>query len=359
MLVTIIKDKLKKTISFIIALIAFLSAIAGLYSYLYKEKPKIDFNIISEANLVDIYKPLQELKIFFKGDDIQDKNLNLRIYTLRIENNGGVDILQNFYDQKDIWGIGIKDGEFVEARLMASNSDYILKRLQPNLKENTLQFEKIIFETGKFFVLEILVLHNKDFMPELVPLGKIAGIEKIIPAKVWLQKDTKTFFADLLYGSLIVHILRAVIYLTIIIVLIIIFVVLTTFVEDLQKKIRKKKIGPYLKSIPPPAGTGEDFIYNAYIYYGIESLRTLKHVLGNAAEMKKELLAFRERIYLENIDVDQKPIYFFSGEQHIIISLISNKFIKLDDAKNLIIDEELQSSLDYVLMHLDPKIKRL
>jgi len=149
----------------------------AVYSAFHERKPNILFEITNEINVLDIRKPLEELSISFMGEDIEKRNLNLRIFTVRIENNGEVDILQNHYDADDVWGIQVNHARIIEARFMDSNSDYLKSKINPNIiEENKIEFNKIIFEKGNYFIVEILVLHMKEEYPEVISIGKIAGI---------------------------------------------------------------------------------------------------------------------------------------------------------------------------------------
>lgn len=188
--------------------------IAGLYLALHKPKPDISFEIINEAQVLDVLKPLEDLAIFFKGENLQEKNLNLRILTIQVSNIGEVDILQNHYDKKDIWGIQVKNANIIETRLVDANSEYLKSNLNPKLlRDGILEFKKVIFETGKFFLLELLVLHERGNPPEIIPLGKIAGIDKTVPVKTWLEKQKRTFLGELFHGSILVHVVRPFVYL--------------------------------------------------------------------------------------------------------------------------------------------------
>ena len=149
--------------SFIGVIIALISVAFAIYSWVYGRQPNISFEITNEANVLDVHKPLKDLNISFQGEDIQEKNLNLRILTIRIENTGRENILQNHYDLHDIWGFQVMDGKIIEIRLMDTNSEYLKENLSPRLlKEDTVQFIKTIFEKGKFFTLEALILHTRD-----------------------------------------------------------------------------------------------------------------------------------------------------------------------------------------------------
>jgi len=187
----------------------------GLWGIFYEPKASISIVNISETNVLDIYEPLEDLSIYFKGEDIQEKNLGLRIYTFRVINDGGVNILQTHYDVDDIWGIKIENGDIFEVRLVDSNSDYILSNLNPRIIEgqSVVQFEKIIFEKQDFFTVEVLILYEKTKLPEIIPLGKIAGIDKLTVTKVQDIEKDDNFISQLFYGNIGVQFVRILVYL--------------------------------------------------------------------------------------------------------------------------------------------------
>ncbi|MBM3303037.1 MAG: hypothetical protein FJY85_24200, partial [Deltaproteobacteria bacterium] len=134
----------------------------GLYSAFHERLPNLTYEITNEADVFDVYQPRSDLVVVFQGEDIQARNLNLRILTIRISNAGEADILQDRYDQTIPWGLQIRNGKVVEQRLLTSNSSYLMANVEPTLAdENTLMFSKVIFERRKYFVVEIVVLHQK------------------------------------------------------------------------------------------------------------------------------------------------------------------------------------------------------
>lgn len=179
------------------------------YYFPHERKPSISFEITNEANVLDVHKPLKDLTIRFRGKDIQKEDLNLRIFTIRVENNGGVDILENHYASYDIWGFQIRNGKIIEVRLVDSNDNNIKRDLNPQLlKEDTVQFKKIIFDRRSFFTLEVLVLHPKNKLPELIPCGKIGGIPSTIAVYPRSDRSRKPFLLELLHGNILVHTVR-------------------------------------------------------------------------------------------------------------------------------------------------------
>ena len=219
-------------------IIALLLGIFPVYDF-YFEDPNITFDIVNDANVLDVHKPLSELNIYFQGEDIQQKNLNLRMISVKIENTGNVDILQNHYDENVIFGLQIDDGHIIESRLVFSNSDYLISNLNLKIVNNTIEFSKPILDKNKYFIVEILVLHDKDKGPRLVPLGKIAGIEKMDVTKSYTERQT--FFGDVFSGSSLVQSVRLVVYPILTLIGLVFITMVLEKAEDLMKSRRRHK----------------------------------------------------------------------------------------------------------------------
>ena len=234
-----IKNRLGKVNWTIVSVIlALFFGLFTVYVY-YAEHPNITFDIVNNANVLDVHKPLSELNIYFQGEDIQQSNLNLRIISVKIENTGNVNILQNFYDVNDIFGLRIDNGQIIESRLIYSNSEYLMSNLNLKTVNNTLELSKPIFEKNKYFIVDILILHDKNEEPTIVPLGKIAGIDRIELRKSYAEKQT--FFDMVFSGSLSVHLIRLLIYLFICSVFLIFILLIASKIDTIRNNRRKHK----------------------------------------------------------------------------------------------------------------------
>ncbi len=148
-----------------------------LYYRFYTPQPEITYTILSDSNVVDLHKPLKDLKILFQDEDIQEKNMNLKIYSLKISNSGTINILETRYASDENWGIKITEGRIIESRLVESNSDYLKSNLNIKIVDDkTINFKKVIFDKNDYFTLEVLVLHSRDSDINLIPFGKISGV---------------------------------------------------------------------------------------------------------------------------------------------------------------------------------------
>ena len=61
------------------------------FAYFAIQQPKagVTFETISEANVFEVHRTLDDLDIIFRGQNIQEKNLNLKIFTISVFNSGG------------------------------------------------------------------------------------------------------------------------------------------------------------------------------------------------------------------------------------------------------------------------------
>jgi len=76
-------------------LLSLLFGAAGLYTFFHERKPNVSYEITNESNVLDLRQPIKNLSILFQNQDIEQKNLNLRIFDVKVENTGEIDILQN------------------------------------------------------------------------------------------------------------------------------------------------------------------------------------------------------------------------------------------------------------------------
>jgi hypothetical protein len=194
----------------------------ALYTWLHTKQPEITFEIEAETDVLDLRTPLPDLTIFFKGEDLRAKDLNLRVLTIRISNKGDLDLLEDQYEQRDDWGFSIRPGRVVNVRTTSSNSNYLETHINPRLTEGSdrIILEKSIFERQKWVLLDVLVIHSKSTPPELFPFGKIAGVDSIPVLKPYLTKEHETLRSRVTNGTLLVHCLRFLLYLAILIAII-------------------------------------------------------------------------------------------------------------------------------------------
>ncbi len=180
------------------------------YLALQEPHPGVTFTKIAETDILDLHRPVEDLGIVFRGQDLQQQGRNLRIMTIIVENSGSTNIRAGDFDQNNEWGIQFLGGDVIEARLIAASTDYLksqvmLQRTGPDM----VTFPKIIFEKGQSFTIEVLLLHSKNHDPSVSPIGKIVGLGQISVVERTLSAENIGFLKRVFMGSPLVQLTRA------------------------------------------------------------------------------------------------------------------------------------------------------
>jgi hypothetical protein len=280
---------------FVGAVLAILFGIPAIQAWWFPSRPMVVCEIGNEANVLDIHQSLKDLSITFKGENIQEKNLNLKIVSVRIDNRGDLDILQNHYDERLPFALSVQDGKIIEARLAQASSEYLNSNVNPVLQtNNTVSLQKVILERGKFYVVEMLILHPKENSPKIHLLGKIAGIERLDVVRPPLQSKSGGFLNTTFGGNWITQITRVVCYFVLGIALLVALIFIASRPEHIRTKARNRREKQTRDWVNEKARGDSspylDVILAAYNERGIGGVRRLKNLLENKDELLVTLL---------------------------------------------------------------------
>ncbi len=341
----------------------------ALYAYYHQVRANIVFEIEAQSDVFDLHRPLQDLSLSFRGVDVQQQNLNLRIFTVRIWNKGGVDILQTFYDQQETWGLTFQSGQVVEVRVGQNNSQYLASHIDPKITSpDTVTLNKVILERDRFVTMDILVLHHKDKPPRIVSFGKIAGINEIAVIDASAQGTKPALIDQVLTGSPLAHLIRFVGYLVLLIACIFGIVGLFSLGYAIRRFFRRLRINVVLKR------SGSDIektkiLTNEYVQHGRKALLNLAETLKDK-ESLKQLLQLEKSGALPSVAVgaqavliDTDPVYrhlHTSGGQIVLLPngdlfhrLVKLGLVKPGDNGDAVVDEGLVRNLSVLIDFLE------
>lgn len=169
--------KHREAISFVVGLIGL---IFGLFQYFYpnSEAPSLKFYVKDEINVLQISKDLDKLKIYFNNSDVKRDSLNLKIFKIRLKNEGSKSISESDFASIP-FGLKISQGNLISINLKGSNS-YLQENIKPLLVDSAeVHLNRCVFNENDFVDFEILLLHKINKSPEFSSLGKIAGAHEI------------------------------------------------------------------------------------------------------------------------------------------------------------------------------------
>jgi hypothetical protein len=160
---------------------AVLLGVPSIYYAIHEAKPGIRVEIVSVSNVLDIHRPIPDLAISFKGQEIQSIGRAIRIVTINIANAGDKNVLQSDYDAEQPFGIRLKEVEIVgEVRMLHADSKYLWNELLPKVAgKDRVVFNKVIMEKGKSATFELTIIQEVDASFSVATDGKIAGQDDI------------------------------------------------------------------------------------------------------------------------------------------------------------------------------------
>ncbi len=339
--------------------LSFAIGAVGLWLTFYPAKPDIQFEV-SAADIIDIHKPIKELLISFQGENIRERNLNLRLLTVRIVNNGRVDIVPASYDPALPWGVSISTGRIIEARVISSNSEYLKERLTPiAYQQNAVELPKAIFESGKYVVIEVLVLHEKNLRPEIIPLGKIAGIDHLNVINSRNEKTSNRFISQVFSGRWNVQLIRMTVYSLASLMVLLIFIFTDDWVSKLRKKRlyrkRQEKISATLFAQGIPDNLVSKTVIEMYGKYGCRFLEHLKEFMeSDPAGIARFSKRKKEDTFQFSMDLPHPLKFrgdfdFYQGKEAVLPDLITKRLIKIEKDNRITIDPDLIPTISTVL----------
>jgi hypothetical protein len=206
------------------AFLGILGIIAALVIYYLGEvQGKADLRVYlrSEQKLVEIRESLPDLQILYKGKDILDAKMEIKIATLTFVNHGR-EILQGMYDENVPFGVEFSGSTVIATELLDASSEHLLEHVKLRLggDEGRVEGEGStgnsviiaqpipIFDRGSYLSLKVFLLQEEvNGSARMSVLGKIAGQNRIplITEEPVAESDSTSYLAVIvgLLGALV------------------------------------------------------------------------------------------------------------------------------------------------------------
>lgn len=309
--------------------------------------PKMTYEILRELDVLDVRTNVEDLQITFQNEDIQGENLNLRIYAMRVVNNGEIDILQTQYDQEEIWGLQVVDGRVIEARLIESSSKYLNEKINPQIvQEDVVEFDQAILEMGQFFSFNMLVLHTKGVSPDIIARGKIAGIDEIVVTRVPVEAEGPGFTAALFAGGWGVQMVRSVLFLMGATIIIGLFAASVVSYSYLNGAIRRRRVKTSVVMKTLASQKQRDLLSEVYLHHGLTGVNDLREKLFSSERLELEAATLGTVVLAGEAEFRIPPAYYSAAflEEAEVLSCEG------DDGPSA--DPDFQERLDLFLQEL-------
>ncbi|PWF74613.1 hypothetical protein CBX98_02890 [Vibrio sp. T9] len=151
------------------------------FTIFYKPSPQLDIEVVSNFNVLDVKESLGKLDVIYRGKSLNEYGQSLSVITLKIVNNGDDNIRVSSYDDKALPSFELTKGIIPEEPTVTiSNTSYKKDNIAlSQTKPNKIVLPKVIINSGDYYEVKLIALHNKDETPDIVAFGVIEGVDKV------------------------------------------------------------------------------------------------------------------------------------------------------------------------------------
>jgi hypothetical protein len=330
-----------------IALLGFILAIIfgalTIYTTFYQKKtPAVKYEIESSASVFDVKEDVGKLDVIFNGVNLRETRQTLTLMTLKVSNIGSEPVRKADYDDKDPLGFDISTGEIIKAELLRANKQYLTKNFSVTIPSQTnatsALFSPVILEVGDAIWVKLLILHKEKTIPELKPIGTVAGAGDITLVGLSGREAEPSFLVQVTSGTIWVQLVRTCIYFFVFIsAMFIVIVPIGLVLEFFDKQKRKRKAAKFRQTAKTKVRPEHEWVIKCYIDDG-----------GYLIHKISILLAHPQRVYDY---LDRKYVGFYVGQTprhvrlHGIVSkLVEHKVVMRTDGQ-ITIDESFREFL--------------
>lgn len=335
-----------------------------LIAYFFPGAPAVEYLVVKKVDVFDVRTSVDDLRILFRDDDIQKKNENLRIYTVRVVNNGNVGFTPGDFDQTEKWGLKISEGRIARTSLPRTNSDYLNRAVQIRvIQDDSVDFSTFIFDKNESFEFDLIVIHVRGVEPKLASKGKLKDVKVIPVTNVAEEQGTIADTIHLVFrNSLAYRIFFYFVHLLVVLLgFTIIGAIIASFVGNLGRAVRKRRFARVSGIVDSLPARQRKLISDRYANGGISQLRELLDQLSSPEKLRlkessdlqiAEIRAMRRQIEQERTQVlaSSSHISIMEGLNNIN-SLARAKVISKDDPPK--VSEDFLKSLKELIAALE------
>jgi hypothetical protein len=237
-----------------------------------------------------------DLQILLNGQDIRKDSLNLKVFKLKLINNGDQDIKESDFDREGIFGIKVINGHFVRIDEIEQGEGtlHIISHVSLLFDSTVLRANKVFIGKGDYITFDIWVLHSASQKPILQTMGRIANTTFSLTT----DEESDSTLQDLLLGLFYIALATFGIWLF--------FYLLELIVKTGQKAIRaflfKRRMGYHYNS----SNKIHRFMLRIYTRWGQKEFISALATFTNSEKCSK---AYKEALENERFFKKMEELY--------------------------------------------------
>lgn len=354
----------------LLALFGLIGTIITIYAFFQEQNVDVRYEIIANTNVLDFNADISKLEVTYDSTNLKQTKENLRIFTIRIVNNGSKSVIKEFYDENDLLGLKTNLGKIIEKpEIIKTSNDYLNRNLKiVNYQNSIVTFSQVILEPDEYFIVKLLILHKKDALPQISSIGKIAGQREIKVVNSVDVKEETSFIKSTFQGAIWMQLLRLLSYFLVGVIIIIAIVFTSQKIDDAKENKRKVKIVEGFKQTKNYSYTRmDDALFDRYLRYGYYSISDIKTVIKDDNELNEiytklsTQLKSKEFRRFRKIDENGLHHYYDYDSWTTINEMIKDGIVIKDNDKlsiNQAMKDTLNKFVDYAIENGELKRNR-
>ncbi|MDM0082914.1 hypothetical protein QTI17_20175 [Variovorax sp. J31P179] len=277
-------------------------ALAVYQGFFYERKPELTVRVDALSPVFDIHQPVGGLSISYGGEDLRSAKKTLWVLKATISNTGNAELRKGDYDDRAPLGLEVRLAEVVDQPTVHTSNAYLSENLRVVPEKHSVRLTPVILEPGDSLELTLLLLGPESNRPEIVPVGKIAGLRGIVYLGPNAPEDSTSVWRQSIQGdSLLVHPIRAIIYFFGTLLFLSLFAALAiavtspfrTWKEHREKQSRQTQMREYRRH--GELGRAQRFLIDIYIEKGADNLKRVARVIRKLEAVEDSVRLLEEK----------------------------------------------------------------
>lgn len=257
-------------------LIGVTGIIFAAYTYYKDDSPKISIEVMGNESVLDVREKLQDLEVFYQGQDIANSGNTLSVVLFKISNSGTRTVTLTDYDDKSPIEVSLTNGRILRANISSASSKYLEGTEFRTKLESGVTFTPFIMESDQWVTIKLLVIHSIGKRPTISAAGKIAGQEKISVLTKTPNHPNESFLLASYAGNLPIQITRLFSYFSLgLVVFIFTFSAGGAISSRLEKRKRKTVVKKFREVSRENVTSSDDATIDLYLDFGVKALKGL------------------------------------------------------------------------------------
>lgn len=171
------KSPIKINWSYVITIVGII--LTAIWKF-YPVEAKLRYNVLANTSVLDVKADVAKLHVSYDSIDLLKNKQNISVILVEVRNDGNKDIRLDDYDQNSDFGMEISGGKILSNPELNSSSDNKYYRdIISSYDNKSVKFQHKLIDGDQYFTVKMLVLHSREIIPEIVPIGKISGLKRI------------------------------------------------------------------------------------------------------------------------------------------------------------------------------------